>query len=96
MLATESWEHHGSAQKVKRVAETRLSESLCTAKKPPMRNAGISLMLWDTRSESSLCSAAAPTASWAELWLASGRGTPGLGCTQTPPPTRRNVQTEDR
>lgn len=90
MLATESWEHHGKRpQKVKRVAETRLSESLCTAKKPPMRNAGISAdAVGHTLLRARFALRQLPRPPGWSCAGSSGRGTPGLGCTPTPTPDK--------
>lgn len=98
MLATESWEHHGKCpQKVKRVAETRLSGSLCTAKKLPMRNAGISA---DAVGHTLLSARSAlrqlpQPPGWSHAG-SSGRGTPGLGCTQHPHPHPRQGEMSRR
>lgn len=98
MLATESWEHHGKRpQKVKRVAETRLSESLCTAKKPPMRNAGISAdAVGHTLLRARFALRQLPRPPGWSCAGSSGRGTPGLGCTQHPHPHPRQGEMSRR
>ena len=84
-------------KKVKRVAETRLSESLCATKKPPVRNADI---LADAAEHTflSACSVTAPTAPRPECVLAPLRGARqawAVPSPSPPAPTRGNVQREN-